>query len=306
MKHRMILIVVVIALFGGVNLAKEKAKPRASTRTVVEGHPTSIRLAQHFTTTIRLPEPVNSVVVGDPGFFQAEHSPNEPLLVFVRPTSPSGESNLVVSTASGRQFTMLLKNGGEGFDSLVLCRTSGSAFIEENYPTTLIAETLALNAAEADKSRESEKRADSLAVLLKQQEGRQQNAPVGDWLKVDVGRTLHEGARFVVLFSVVNATKGPIELMPPQIQLAGEVKSGMFGRHAKWTTVDQIPVEEFEFTQRKLAAGARADGVLVFERPALKQSNERLLLQIAEASRVDQPVLAPITFSGNQDIKEGK
>src|SRR5881628_1372483 len=69
-------------------------------RTVFEGQRATIRLAPHVTTTIRLPEPVNSVIVGDANLFQAEYSSNEPFLVFVRPvTSSVAKSNLIISTA---------------------------------------------------------------------------------------------------------------------------------------------------------------------------------------------------------------
>ena len=37
-----------------------------TTRTIFEGRPATLRLSPHLTTTIRLPEPVNSVIVGDP------------------------------------------------------------------------------------------------------------------------------------------------------------------------------------------------------------------------------------------------
>jgi hypothetical protein len=49
-------------------------------------------------------------------------------------------------------------------------------------------------------------------------------------------------------------------------------------------------------TTRRLAPGARADGVVVFERPSFKESSERLLLAVAQAEEVDRPVLAPIAF----------
>jgi hypothetical protein len=49
-------------------------------------------------------------------------------------------------------------------------------------------------------------------------------------------------------------------------------------------------------TARRLAPGARADGVVVFERPSFKESSERLLLAVAQAEEVDRPVLAPIPF----------
>ena len=93
--------------------------------------------------------------------------------------------------------------------------------------------------------------------------------------------------------------------MAPQIQLAGQAKSGVFKRSSRWTTVEQIPLMDFRLDQRKLDAGARTDGLVVFERPGLKQSNETLLLQIAEVAMVDRPALVPIRFSvsGNQERK---
>ena len=306
MRQRTIPILIAISLWACAAVAQERLLPRSSARVILDGRFGTVRLAQHFTTTIRLPEPVNSVVVGDPGLFQAEHSPNEPLLVFVRPTSSAGESNLVVSTASGRQFVMLLQHSAEGFDPLVVCRVSGSAFIEETYPTSLIAETVAFGGPREEGRRDHDPAVDPLTTLLDQQRSRHQNAPVGEGLKVNVGRVLEQDSRFVVLFSVVNDSGQPVELMPPQVQLAGQVKSGLFGHSAKWTTVEQIPVEEFRLTGRKLSGGSRADGLVVFERPSLKQSNESLVLQIAEASRVDRPVLVPISFSAEQSVEVKK
>src|SRR6185369_13364121 len=109
-------------------------------------------LAPHVTTTIRLPEPVNSVVLGDSNLFQAEYSPEEPLLVFARPvTSSVAQSNLVISTARGRQFVLLLRSLGPSADDsdsqvdlFVTCRTAGGFFIEDTFPTTVISETVRL------------------------------------------------------------------------------------------------------------------------------------------------------------------
>src|SRR6185503_12011032 len=121
-------------------------------RIVLEGRTSTVHVRQAFTTTIRLPEPVTSVVIGDPSLFQAEHSPSEPLLVFVKPVSAVAQSNLLISTTAGRQFSLLLKSDldtgmpDSSLDLLVVCQNSGSFFIEERYPASLIAETLALSA----------------------------------------------------------------------------------------------------------------------------------------------------------------
>src|SRR5437667_1937990 len=94
-----------IILSGSVAAQTKNTRIPTAARTVFEGQPATIRLAPHVTTTIQLPEPVNSVIVGDANLFQAEYSPNEPLLVFARAVTPgAAQSNLVISTAGGRQF----------------------------------------------------------------------------------------------------------------------------------------------------------------------------------------------------------
>src|SRR5438445_1008376 len=78
---------ILIALWTGAVAAQERSVPRTAPRIIVEGRASTLHLAPRFTTTIRMPEPVSSVVVGDPTLFHAEHSPNEPLLVFVKPVT---------------------------------------------------------------------------------------------------------------------------------------------------------------------------------------------------------------------------
>src|ERR1039458_8192014 len=58
--------------------------PQVRTKPTADNKITSIELAAHFVTAIRVPEAVNSVVVGDPALFQVEHSEHEPELVFVK------------------------------------------------------------------------------------------------------------------------------------------------------------------------------------------------------------------------------
>src|SRR6267378_900527 len=72
--------------------------------------------------------------------------------------------------------------------------------------------------------------------------------------------------------------------------------SGKLIRHTKWSTADQLPVADFRLNKRRLGPGDRADGVVLFDRPPYKQSNETLLLQVAESGAVDRPALAPIGF----------
>src|SRR5436309_528277 len=128
--RRVFCISLLVILCGSLAAQTKNARNRNASRTVFEGQPASVRLAPRVTTTIRLPEPVNSVALGDSNLFQAEYSPNEPLLVFVRMTAAVfAQTNLVISTVRGRQFVLILKGVGAsaggnepGADLLVNCQ----------------------------------------------------------------------------------------------------------------------------------------------------------------------------------------
>jgi len=95
-----------------------------------------------------------------------------------------------------------------------------------------------------------------------------------------------------VPFAVLNASSRTIEVLPPQIQLASSLKN----KHRKAIMAEPVAIKDYWITARKLAPGARADGIVLFERPSFKESNERPLLAIAQAEEVDRPVLTPIAF----------
>jgi hypothetical protein len=283
-----------------------------SGRTVVEGQPARIRLAPHVTTTIRLPEPVNSVIVGDSNLFQAEYSPNEPLLIFARAiTSRTAESNLVISTSGGRQFVLLLRNVGpfadEGdVDLLVTCRAAGLFFIEEALPGAVISETVNLGSTALRESLRNGNNLTSRTVdepaldeIIKRQHRQTIQKLYGSRIRVGIGHVTEQGSQLIVPFSVVSSKSDPIELVPPQVQLAGQAKGGIF-RRIRWNTVQQLRVQAYQMSGRRLSRGERIDAVVVFERPSIKESTERLLLQIADSAAVDQPTLAPITFRQTQ------
>jgi hypothetical protein len=83
-----------------------------------------------------------------------------------------------------------------------------------------------------------------------------------------------------------------MEVLPPQIELAGTSKDK---RH-KAIKAEPVAITDYRMSARRLAPGARADGIVVFERPSFKESNERLLLAVAQAQEVDRPLLVPIAF----------
>jgi hypothetical protein len=127
----------------------------------------------------------------------------------------------------------------------------------------------------------------------------------GDYVRVGVSQVIDQGASVVVLFAVVNPQPHAIEILPPQIQLAGKVRTGAIFRHSNWGTSEQLPVKELRLSRRRLGPGERADGVVMFDRPGFKQSNESVFLQIADSGAIDKPALAPIGF-GVSTVREKK
>jgi hypothetical protein len=134
-----------------------------------------------------------------------------------------------------------------------------------------------------------------LDEILNRQRSRKIEKLHGDRIRVGVGEVSEDGLRLIVPFSVTSSKSEPVELLPPQIQLSGQTKSGMF-RRTRWTTVQQVPIETYRLSRRRINAGERVDGVVIFERPAIKQFKETLMLQIADSAAVDQATLAPISF----------
>ena len=331
-------------------------RPQIAGRALEEGQVTTIYLAPRFATAIRMPDAVNSVVLGDPEAFEAEHSDKEPQIVFVKPlTLKPAQTNLLISTVRGYQANILLISQGEAprsqpsIDFLMRYRPARRFLIEASDPSMSIAQTAILagpgnktsepisklppdneSPARTDRApvapaslsgetnRESfpaRNRSSDLETLLERQRkaplpvlyGEKPGvAPPGKQiLKSGVSEVIDQGKEVVVLFSIVNVQDHPVELMPPQVQLAGKVTKGIV-RHKVWSNSEQLPVEDFRLSRRRLGPGERADGVLAFERPSFKQSQETLLLQMADSGAVDRPALAPIGFGISSLRKEGR
>jgi hypothetical protein len=298
----------------GFLLAQSQVKPVVSEKNFGE-QVNVVHLAPRYATTIRMPEPVSSVVVGDPTKFLAEHSEKEPTLVFVKPTvEERAESNLLVTTTKGRQVSFVLRSevaSAKPVDFVVVYKPVTTFLVEESdiggfeVPRTERVNTGAVIVAPA-KPEDNDGERDPLDGLLERQQhaslpplyGVRAPSPEGkgDYLRAGVSEVIDQGRTVVALFSVVNPQPHAIEILPPQVQLAGKVRSGTIIRHTRWGTSEQLPVKEFRLSRRRLGAGERSDGVVVFDRPNFKQSSESVFLQVAESGAVDKPALAPIGF----------
>ena len=89
------------------------------------------------------------------------------------------------------------------------------------------------------------------------------------------------------------------------VTVGGKTRKGKIVKHDRWSTAEQLTILDFRLSRRRLGSGERADGVVMFERPPYKQSNETLFLQMAESGAVDRPALAPIGFGVSSLRQEG-
>lgn len=258
---------------------------------------TVLHLHPGFVSSVRLPEEVSSVVLGDPAAFKGEHSEAEPNLVFFKPASPKpGRSNALITTRSGREVSLTLVSDGasahsQPVDYVLEYQPQRSFLISSAYPSVLIGESKPLDDARP-----------VIPKSLAKPDGDEHRAPGPklaaplDWhgkeLRLAVTRTQETGSDMTVAFNIANNSSRTVELLPPQVQLSGTAKR----KHHKAIKAEPVAVKDYRLGARRLAPGATMEGTVVFERPSFKESREQLLLQIAQAEEVDRPVLAPIAF----------
>ena len=282
--------------FGIAAAQSELPQARIVNLTVDPEQVLVLHLRPGYVSSVRVLEEVSSVVLGDPGAFKAEHSEAEPQLVFFKTTTlKPAQTNALITSKSGREIPLSLvspgkSDPGEAVDYVLNYEHPHSFLITSSHPSFVVGDT------------QSTASADSLAnppVAPANQEQKLLTAErlenphwAGKLLRVAVGPTTEKEQQMTVRFALLNASSRTIEVLPPQIQLAGTSKD----KHRKAIKAEPVAIKDYWITTRKLAPGARADGVILFERPSFKESNERLLLAVAQAEQVDRPVLTPIAF----------
>ena len=256
-----------------------------------------LHLRPGYVSSVRVLEEVSSVVLGDPGSFKAEHSDAEPQLVFFKATSAKpAETNALITTRGGHEISLSLVSQGksdrsEPVDYVLYCERPRSFLIASTHPIFVVGETENVATESQPASTPQEKTGSQKQDLLRAE--RIENPHwEGKQLQVAVGQAIEKEQQMAVPFAVLNSSARTIEVLPPQIQLAGTSKD----KHRKAIKAEPVAIKDYWITSRRLAPGARADGIVVFDRPTFKESSERLLLAVAQAEEVDRPVLAPIAF----------
>lgn len=287
---------------GMAQMGDARANPEVRNVFIEEDTVTTVYLSPGYTTSVRLPEEVSAVVVGNPLTFKAEHSESEARLVFLKPiTLKPAESNALITTRSGQEISLHLISRGQAatrtrVDFLLEYRRPQSVLIGptggQNF---FVAETKPISAIErSDVPRQTSQnvRPDPVADVLRQQQGVASPLWAGATLQVNVGGSVERDHQTILGFSVLNNSKRTIEVLPPQIALSGRAGSGK-GNEIK---AEPIGIVDYQMTSKRLEPGERADGVVIFERPTFKESAEKLELQVAESGQVDHPVRVAVPF----------
>ena len=278
---------------------------RVATITINPREVIVLHLRPEFESTIRMPEEITSVILGSPGDFKAEHNEGEPNYVYVKPiTKAPAQSNLLIATKSGQHVTLELISDGAGItektqpvDFLLEYRSSRSFLIEGDLGTVSTPEPI-----KSDRSGRETRTARAPASNLDVEFIEQQKVNSPRWTKwqdkqieTAIGDIRQWGNQTAISYSVLNNSSEPIEIVPPQIQIAGRKMKKK--KEGKGIISDQLEIRDYRLSTTRLEPGARADGVVVFDRPNFKQSTEKLFLQIAQADQVDRPVLIRLPFT---------
>jgi hypothetical protein len=305
------------ALFIPLRLfAADHAVPaRVATLTIDPREVTILHLRPEFESSIRMPEDVTSVILGSPGAFKAEHNEGESQYVYVKPiTKEPAQSNLLIATKSGQHVTIELISAGASaasdtppVDFLIEYRTTRSFLVVGDTPGPTAQKTTDNPQERKTSSRAAERSSgagdaprSAIDEVFAQQA--QMNAP--DWTKwegrqieTSIGRVQQWKNETVVAYSIYNNANSSVEIVPPQIQIAGRKPDKKKSKKSKGILSDQMEIRDYKLSTTRLEPGARADGVAVFDRPNFKQSTEQLFLQIAQADQIDRPILIRLPFT---------
>lgn len=283
---------------------------RVATVVINPAQITPLHLRPEFESTIRMPEEITSVIVGSPGSFKAEHNEGEPEYVYIKPiTKEPAQSNLLIATKSGQHVTLELISDGVASDSstqpvdfLIEYRVSRSFLIASN--TAVPASMKAVGETSEHPPSSPTIKVTEVTTSALDQEYEQQvriNTPTwtkweGKQIETSIGDVRQWNNQTAVSYSIFNNSDAPVEIVPPQIQIAGR-KLKKKNKESKGITSDQLQVRDYRLSTTRVEPGGRVDGIVVFDRPNFKQSTEKLFLQIAQADQVDQPILIRLPFT---------
>jgi hypothetical protein len=275
---------------------------------------TILHLRPDFESTIRMPEEVTSIFLGSPRLFTAEHKEGEPLYVIVKPiTTTPAQSDLQITTKSGQHVSLELVSEGVSASSIaqpvdfLLEYRSSRGFLVGLDTTKADGTDTPSGLIDRGSSRTPSgfvgAASSSYSGLeLEYQQQVRVNSPAwtkweGKQIETSLGDVRQWGNETVISYSILNPTDQAVEIVPPQVQIAGRKPEKKKKKQGKEIISDQLEIRQYKLSTTRLEAGGRADGVVVFDRPNFKQSSEKLFLQIAQADQIDKPILVHLPFT---------
>lgn len=304
MKPYLICTIYFLSTIGLAQLDSGKLAPAVTSLSMEPDTVTVVHLADGYATSVKVPEEISSVVIGNPAKFRAEHSEAEPRLVFLKPTTElQCESNALITTKSGKEINLYLVSRGKAnastrVDFFVEYRRPEGFGASEDRQSFLIPETQSLSPERSiEPSRKSIEAQDVIGEELEKQKRLPSPRWEGTELLGAVGRSIRKENQTILGFSILNSSNRVIEVLPPQLELSSTGR----GNGVKQIKAEPLAVSKYHMTTQMLLPGQRADGVLVFERPTFKESAERLQLQIVDAARVDRPLLLEVPFTADPE-----
>lgn len=306
MKHRWL--IPFALLLPMRSFAIDNQQGRVTTVTIQAGVITPLHLRPEFESIIHLPEEVTSVVVGSPGSFHVEHSEEEPNFVYVKPTARTPiQSDLLIAMKSGRHVVLQLISDGDAAPA-----AHAVDFLLEYKPHKSFVVFADPSAMEGSLAAAGPRRTGVAASHVTSSAMDQElifqssvNAPAwtrweGQQIQTSIGDIRQLGNQTLIAYSILNAGERPVEIVPPQIQMDGRKAKKSKGKDI---ISDQLQVRSYRLTATRLNPGARADGVLIFDRPNFKASTESLFLQLAQADQIDHPILIKLPFTPPLEAK---
>src|SRR5215472_16063670 len=221
MKAHLIFVVYLMVGLSTAQTEEGNVTPKVTTLQVEDGTITVLQLGPGFATSVRLPEEISSIVVGNPASFKAEHSEAEARLVFLKPiTAQPSESNALITTKSGQEITLHLVSAGKAaantnIDFFVENRRQQSVLVgPSDGQSSLIAEIRPVQQAASGSPSAHPGKTDLIAQELEKQKNLSTPAWEGKEVRAAVGASVKHEHQTVLGFSIVNSSKRTIELLP--------------------------------------------------------------------------------------------
>lgn len=267
--------------------------PKIETVTLRPDTPATLNLTPGYVSAVRLPEAVSSIAVGDPSAFRAEHSEAEPRMIFFKPLSgESVRSNALIVTTSGKAIALSLVSdrrpgAGAEINYLLDLRFPGALVVA----ATPAAESATLASAHDGVTQSKPWTEERLDQEIRLQASVPIPEPSTATMEAVVGHSRQVKGETLITFSVRNDSIQSLELLSPQVDLVLRHRGG-----THHLASDPVPISEYRWSRRRLEPGERADGVVVFERPASKPADGVLQLRLASAGEADRPVALTLPF----------